>query len=358
VASAIRLQHSQSRKRAADPQLDSCLSEGKWVRDNEKPITYSVKCDAQRDPDAINYKWVPSCGTQMHLTSNETLCSAMGKHGFTRLIEIGDSLQHSMFVSLQKMILPDLKWPKKNKYNCPGRKDVFHVECDHGKVAVMMESSENFMKSKWGDWKRTYKQSDEPTLVMYNSGAHQHAIEEFQGLFDQFFNTTLAFAEERPHDMFMFRTTNPGHADCYTHKTGPLSPEELKNQPPQDMTSEFKSYTWDLMPKFNAIVRQKLAGLSGARKASFPILDTTVMTAMRPDGHLSSAVGEQKGHIFEEQKAVGVDVEDVHWEWAKGLNLDQSMHHFDCLHYGLPGVPDWHNHLLISRLHELRELAA
>eukprot|EP00957_Ditylum_brightwellii_P101745 7754110-Ditylum_brightwellii.AAC.1 len=66
-------------------------------------------------------------------------------------------------------------------------------------------------------------------------------------------------------------------------------------------------------------------GIPTPRRTRIELLDVYPMTVQRPDGHVSSGECEDCPGITDR----------------------------DCLHYFLPGPPDWWNHLLYSHLLEL-----
>ena len=113
-------------------------------------------------------------------------------------------------------------------------------------------------------------------------------------------------------NLLMFRTTVFGHWDC----TG-----QLTCTPPLIDASHFvptPNFGWSRVPNLNQIASRVLThnvqnssmseGILHA--ANFHILDVEPMTTLRPDGHRFS------------------------------MN--------DCLHYFLPGPPDWWNHLMTA----------
>ena len=99
-------------------------------------------------------------------------------------------------------------------------------------------------------------------------------------------------------DQLVFRTSVPGHEHC-DHEKEPFK-----------RPSDFKLahlYNWDLVPANNQYMRKVLA----TADPSAVVLNVTYMTELRPDGHRGSK---------------------------------------DCLHYILPGAPDWWSHLLVASL--------
>lgn len=172
-------------------------------------------------------------------------------------------------------------------------------------------------------------------LVMFNIGAHYHNLTWYK----EDMQVLLQSLEEmqRPHDLYVFRTTSPGHYDC-----NPTTPREfnwtrgtrdvpLKSLDELDLKGlDARLYNWDMFQYYNAHTKKvvhewnnrqsTVDGSSTAYKTTVPVpimhlLDVYNMTALRRDGH--SATGK------------------------------------DCLHYHLPGPVDWWNHLLFAYLQEL-----
>ena len=80
-------------------------------------------------------------------------------------------------------------------------------------------------------------------------------------------------------------------------------------------------YAWDLHPQFNAIAREALRRHAPhCAAATVGFLDTYPMSILRPDAHAASIAGTK-----------------------------------DCLHFSLPGVPDWWSHLLLTTLEAVAE---
>ena len=160
----------------------------------------------------------------------------------------------------------------------------------------------------------------ESTLLIMNLGAHVHSLEHFDRNFlaflvdlDRVATLRRARVPAGRHDRLLFFSSCPGHARC-SEFDAPVAqpPDQLLN----DTTS--KAYSWDLMPLYSAHVRAKLADATSRASSVPPIirditmLDVEAMTWLRPDGHLQPNA--------------------------------------DCLHYTLPGVPDWWNAALFAQL--------
>lgn len=122
---------------------------------------------------------------------------------------------------------------------------------------------------------------------------------------------------EPRHRLIVWRTIAPGHPGCEDEWL-PLSRWEQRNASaarwaacPQCVDS----FAWALFPAYDALARSLLEPL-GVR-----VLDVAHMSAQRPDAHSECRYG--------------------------GGRLPA-----DCLHWMLPGVPDWWNALLLSSISE------
>ena len=125
----------------------------------------------------------------------------------------------------------------------------------------------------------------------------------------------------RPNDILWFRTIATGHEDCQNEQTTPIDP--LAN------FSEYREiyqhrkdrwHYWDEFEGFNQYMEAEVIKINRDKTWAGPkieLFDVYWMTAMRRDGHPSDA---------------------------------------DCLHYLLPGPPDWWNHLFYSNLKELASI--
>mmetsp|Transcript_10982 Transcript_10982/g.20656 ORF Transcript_10982/g.20656 Transcript_10982/m.20656 type:complete len:535 (-) Transcript_10982:32-1636(-) len=188
------------------------------------------------------------------------------------------------------------------------------------------------------------------SLVIFNIGAHYHNTTWYEQ--DMLKLLGLLKDVGHPDDLYFFRTNVPGHVHCQ-----PTSPQTFdwkrgtREIPHRDL-DEFRNslekkgggggHDWEKFPMWNEISKDMIRQFNNVDKgverdglwmgqtaelssgtmlspSSLPIvmhvLDVFDMTALRRDGHNA----------------------------LKG----------DCLHYVLPGPPDWWNHLLYSYLREL-----
>eukprot|EP00415_Alexandrium_ostenfeldii_P002479 UN2479 len=155
-------------------------------------------------------------------------------------------------------------------------------------------------------WWQAYINDERPTLLLANTGLHAHTLEYFAADFDEFTSRLAGASHLRRKDSVYFRLTLPGHEDCEKFTSPFRKVGEFSLEGPTS-----KRYTWDLVPAFNDYVKEAAAALADSQKLRLAVLDPYTMTILRPDGHMGDG---------------------------------------DCLHYFLPGVPDWWNHLLATEL--------
>jgi hypothetical protein len=152
------------------------------------------------------------------------------------------------------------------------------------------------------------------TLLIANVGPHVHKVVEFQRLTENFLG--LMDSHQKSNDIVLFRTTPPGHKNCQDPNIAPLRTYDEFME--KHFVSDARSY--QLFPLFNRFVEQSIRK---RHRDNLQILDVVPMTVLRPDGHISGP-----------QKCAG----------------DPCAKTNDCLHYILPGPPDFWNHLMFSNL--------
>jgi len=146
------------------------------------------------------------------------------------------------------------------------------------------------------------------TLLIANMGLHIHDKKLFEQCMVSFIDA-LNYIKGKPshqEDVFFYRTSVPGHRNCGRHSAPFLNASEYV------MTNE---NDWDKVNGYNDFAKMLLANITADSplNGSLYLLDVYPMTLLRPDGHRPPG---------------------------------------DCLHYYLPGPPDWWNHLLYNSLLE------
>jgi hypothetical protein len=174
-------------------------------------------------------------------------------------------------------------------------------------------------------------------LVVFNIGAHYHNFTWYKEDMHVLLQSLQTL--QRPQDLYIFRTTTPGHHNC--NPTEPMEFNWTKGTRDVPLSSineldlkglDARLYNWDMFQYYNTFTKnvvkewneqqfrnESLASWRSSGSYRRPIimhvLDVYNMTGVRRDGH--SATGK------------------------------------DCLHYQLPGPVDWWNHLLFAYLKEL-----
>jgi len=174
-------------------------------------------------------------------------------------------------------------------------------------------------KSAWGS---DYLKDISTTLLLVNTGLHVHDSESYREVIDRFATFIKGLSAQKPK--VVFRASAPWHVDCQSYTKPVRSEGEVKF-----MSEETKNFTWDLVPQYNGYVKD-VVGQMRSKGVDISFLDVYPMTVTRPDGH--------------------------RWDkdiWDRQGTKFGPGHHFargDCLHYYLPGVPDWWNHLLLRHI--------
>jgi len=146
------------------------------------------------------------------------------------------------------------------------------------------------------------------TLLVLNQGAHFHSMKTFRDSFDWFVDLFNKIA--RPRDIVVFRSTVPGHKDCFTRHNITL-PKMTYDKFLELYSTEM--YDWNLFDSYNRYAKQKMErDLSS--KVTGHYLNVYNMTVLRPDQHVAAT---------------------------------------DCLHYTHPGPIDYWNHLLFTNLADM-----
>mmetsp|Transcript_20640 Transcript_20640/g.30334 ORF Transcript_20640/g.30334 Transcript_20640/m.30334 type:complete len:814 (+) Transcript_20640:44-2485(+) len=323
---------------------------GSWVQDMEyakvaqyqTPISYYAgKADrlfvpTQDQPFRIpsTYRWVdtmyPQCQTE--IATLEGMCQVMQSLGLRRILFVGDSLMWHMAQSMHKLLgaTDDADDGRSVKswtvpFQCPNGSYEIQIQAVRNDELNNIEKEPTDIKKPNCEqkgfcmpWLREYMSNPVPTVVVANAGAHIQDITRFRDAFDSFVETVDA--NGRPDDIFFFRTTVPGHRDCMKEGIAPY------NNFREYQERETKKWNWNMLMKHNDYVDRTLNDRKarGSGRIQIEMLDVIPMTVLRPDGHASS-----------KDCANQCDRKD------------------DCLHYSLPGPPDWWNHLLYSDLLDL-----
>jgi len=176
------------------------------------------------------------------------------------------------------------------------------------------------------------------TLLIFNTGSHctsNRTGPPYQDVILNFIDQVQKIFH-KPDDIVFFRTTSPGHGKCGT-ATEPYEDYEAyldqgDGEPGYWGKVRSTGYEWEKFGDMNAFameaIEQHNQYVSQVKATQAPLihmLDSYYMTLLRPDGHFGSSDNMDKD------------------KRKKG----------DCLHYSLPGPPDWWNHLLWAEVMDL-----
>ena len=173
----------------------------------------------------------------------------------------------------------------------------------------------------WFNPNKDLKGNEARTLWILNSGAHSGGMQQFKKILDTAYATALRLVKGHA-DIVIFRTTPPGHPDCGNF-TRPFSnkKEAMLKAPPGK-----EGYNWNLHELYDKVLKSLLFDKAQGGRDNLPRLET--LRSLRGRGGL-----------------VLLDVVPM-----TILRGDGHRPPRDCLHYRLPGVADYWNHLLISAL--------
>lgn len=353
---------------------------GHWVKDNKlapelqyaSPIRHYVgeadmkflKTAETPYRPSSTYTWVenlfPTCEPQV--MTLEGLCFAMAELDMDRIFIIGDSLTMNQAQSLWKLLgnednptelgVRDPNWDR--ELECPNedrsiiisfaRNDQLMENDDPVDVASDTHNCFAFCYP----WTQRYLDFEGSTLLVVNTGGHFQTHHQFQYAFREFVKTVDSM--NRIYDIMFFRTSTPGHTEC---ESMPEQPFGSYKEYAQTVSDE---YSWDKFIGYNDYVtklldirnREDVRGLNAndggknptvvetigsdnagnskaPKRMKMELLDVYPMTVLRQDGHVS-------GEVCEDCQSNGIH---------------------DCLHYFLPGPPDWWNHVLYSHILDL-----
>jgi len=245
---------------------------------------------------------------QIQQMTKTGLCNVMKQLGLRGIFFVGDSLSFMMSQSMWKLLEyaddPGNQWGdgyirsvKCNGNNSSFTFDISFVRNDHLTREAVKKCSDRC--NSWFDKYLSTKAAK--VLLVANTGLHTYSTEQYQKDFDSFIRSAQIIKEKRPKDIIVFRTSVPGHENCMKHTIPIISNQYVTSY----------SYHWNLIKEYNAYTMLKLSNFSIQGHMNIHLLDVYGMTLLRPDGHRSKD---------------------------------------DCLHYALPGPPDFWNHLLYSNL--------
>eukprot|EP00539_Tryblionella_compressa_P006937 CAMPEP_0178765496 /NCGR_PEP_ID=MMETSP0744-20121128/18484_1 /TAXON_ID=913974 /ORGANISM="Nitzschia punctata, Strain CCMP561" /LENGTH=421 /DNA_ID=CAMNT_0020420999 /DNA_START=30 /DNA_END=1295 /DNA_ORIENTATION=- len=343
-----------------DARVSSCLEvrgkSGQWVYRNDSGWSYKtpIRVDGAGKADIVfrsqvrgntagmtflpvtSWMWNEDSDCEIHrLKGKDEFCRVVFRRlKIRRLFFVGDSLTYMFLESMWKLL---------GHTDDPGKQFApFHrtIDCGNG-VGSSNASTSQFLldvayvrndfltnqTQKKGcpspelnkdglcnAWFHEYSNgTSDKTLLIVNTGLHVHGQATFEQVFDDFVDTIED--SHRTNDIIVYRTAVPGHEDCRQFNA-PLS--NYSQYRPST------KYDWDKVEGYNRYAVEKIFNLTKnpystnadgeTSKMNWMVLDVYPMTVLRPDGHRPPR---------------------------------------DCLHYYLPGPPDWWTHLLFSNLMDL-----
>uniref|UniRef100_A0A7S4SCW6 Trichome birefringence-like C-terminal domain-containing protein n=1 Tax=Ditylum brightwellii TaxID=49249 RepID=A0A7S4SCW6_9STRA len=332
---------------------------GTWEQDIESAYLFQYKTPILHYVGQANLRYIPTVETpyrlpttyrwqedlfelcNIKLLTRDGMCKVMKDLGMSRIFMIGDSLGMNMGQSLFKLMgyeestfEPGSKhqnFEKMVQCNPDNSENDFLVTSIRSDRII--ENGEPVDEEKefknchdyCHPWSERYKSYNGDTLFIVNTGPHFQLHRQFQAAFDEFVAKIDSYY--RPRDVILWRTTVPGHPNC----------NETIDQKPFNSFEEYAAtevtdfYSWNKFVGYNDYVTKafdmRKREVPGPSRARMELLDVYPMTVQRPDGHVSSG-------------------ECPECPGAKGFAKD-------CLHYSLPGPPDWWNHLMYNHLLDL-----
>lgn len=323
---ALSLAHTQRRNECvAGGHLN-----GTWEFNAAYPLTrYSVRLSAcdfgpwEVNHDgyynkAASYRWVPNSCDLVEFNA-DSFCKSLGQRD---ILFVGDSTTFMQVQSLSKMLKPgsseepgEMDVAGSKMSICDGRmlhfvrndqlvdEEISQAEGPHS------NSSDPHDPEYWkcGDvcfpWVRHLK-SDQ--VLVLNSGIHAYTgYGSDLGWYRANLEKVANHLRTHYTGTLLFRTTVAGHENCARGESGPVrfgSPIPIERQLSR-RKSEHRIFNWETVGQRNAYAKE-IFKASG----NWHVLDVEPMTRSRADGHCGQ-------------------------EGASN----------DCLHYQLPGPPDWWN---------------
>ena len=313
---------------------------------------------------AQRWEWAAHTGhVRLPLVNRTSFCHVMEKHSWHSLVFVGDSLMFDMAQSMWSLLgLANLP-----RYHPADTMTQGSLPCNHGNFALRIAPRLNTLGQGGldsGALSRALKAISEADVSILSVGAHYSPVK----LNGMGMNESAAFkadmhalAEALPGASFtgtrrrrlIWRSTPPGHprciertahgcrfgsqgrpfcewasadgsppaldsvpigtrnADAHTH--GSIHASAAAQLASAEVDASTDRFGWDNFPDFDALARHLLQPLGVA------YLDVVPMSAPRADAHTGMRSG-------------------------LGKNAP------DCLHWALPGVPDWWNALLLGAL--------
>ena len=322
-----RWQRWQRLNASATPPLLYTLQHRSGERLRKHRLQQRGNASYPQFPEHLMWQWLPVEECPLPLATHHGFCSALQALQIRRIFVVGDSMQYAMFQSLWNLLAPDPSRRPGDPIHPSTRRSGKNVrsvfQCGSsgkGKYVLavrfvlnnrLSNCTASAYETGYIAWAREYVNSDAPTLLLASMGSHVHSVSDFEESMSSFMRSVAG--SNRTQDVVVFRTTTPGQVNCEQFQQ-PLG--RVRDFQLQAGRSANLSYSWDLHPSFNSIaaahVRRAARGYKTLFTSRIGILDVYPMSVTRPDARRKPPE--------------------------------------DCLHYTLPGVPDFWNHLLLVKL--------
>jgi hypothetical protein len=246
----------------------------------------------------IKSQWIPNNCHLIPFNAEKLIRKMRNK----TLVFVGDSLMRQMFNSMRYLLKSQVT-AEDYKRECFETRSNFSVYFEWSKFIVRTDNG-SFELDENG-WFARWKKAD---VLVINVGHHWHKIDKrFRKYTRMVRNSLTAFKKHFKGSLILYRTTSPGHYGC----DSPLNATSTTNEKAHDR------FHWQ-KPVEEEIVWKKTA--TEMQLHNFHILNIS-NTILRPDGHAE--------YKFKRRKLV------------------------DCLHWCLPGIPDFWNQFLFNSLMQL-----
>ena len=298
-------------------RMEHKANDGMRIHDQKRKLNSSL----QPWPEYVMWQWYSLTGCRLPIATHDEFCQALEALQLSRIFIVGDSMQWNMAQSLWKILSKQPGDPTKVHSKRNGKSIQSKVICGIGSNArhvqfrfLLNNRLTNCTARSWEGpfeffpWVREYVADATPTLLLAHMGAHVHSIAAYEDAMASFMHS-VALRNSSRLDRVIFRTATPGQANCDDHSRPFARPIDFELR--EGGVANI-SFHWDLHPLFNSIAARAIArAASGDLRDRIALLDIYQMTTMRPDGRRGGG---------------------------------------DCLHFFLPGVPDWWTHKLLVQL--------
>uniref|UniRef100_A0A7S0KXR5 Trichome birefringence-like C-terminal domain-containing protein n=1 Tax=Asterionellopsis glacialis TaxID=33640 RepID=A0A7S0KXR5_9STRA len=310
---------------------------------SEQPhrLAQSYRWEDDSQPKMFNGTATPGYGPLREI-SLHNFCLACHKLDVTRIISLGDSLSAQFMQSLTSLLGFPPQGRAATRFNA--RLRPLTVRCTTPRsfelqVLWMRRSSLNDVLSlnsrdKYATQEGFIKDNPKKTAIVANFGAWMKTLEEFQQAFEAFLSwidaSPLAESNEKLGPIF-FRETMPGHFPCK----------------PEGNKEDVKTYDWKI-PVIDAPFKsyEEYKNFSDSYKG--------------PEKHQWDEFEVYNGHalkrLLNRSKSATRQTQPIHWLNVFNstvLRRDGHIGFEDCLHYYLPGPPDFWAHFLHSYICDL-----